>query len=811
MTLDPKFAVEKEKKRREREKKIKNKYKKAKERNEKILRTIRSIRQIPGQTLVDYLDSIAILIDKEDFEAAKAIAMATCQFKYKPEVAWEQATTMEELKAFARMADGAIKVKEARKSMSFNKNKARYGDDREADKHNKARINPSSSYEAVGLNAIEEICKDAGIGPKTTEKVCEDRKKTEKTEAQQEQITEETMRRDFPEMTDPEKYSEGYSGEICTIPTIQGKMVRAKPRIENAKMTKMIETAVKRLIAGEYIRPTESMWNNLIRPAPKPDGSVRLCMNMMALNDITEDEMQIMPRTEDSYDALQGQQWFTVLDLKDGYYQIHIKEEDKHKTAFTINSKKYEWNRMPMGFKNAPMIFQRIINKELKEWMNVNCMAYMDDIIVYGRTVEEHDRVLREILEQLSRKNLKINMDKMQLRKKQVKFLGMIVDGKGVTRPKEIREEIMNFKIPKDKKELQRFMGAVNYHRRCVINLAEKTAMLTELLKDKASMSEWTEAHTKRFKEIQDEVDQNVIRYHPDYNKQFFLETDASNTGVGAIFYQRGEHGEREIIKPISAKLTDAEKKWGITEKEVYAIVWAIKKLEHYLVGKKFKVITDHKAAEWLRTKEDFGNARIARWIETIQEFNFSIEYRKGEEMCEADALSRKYEEDVFENKEESKQIEIIKKAHEKVEHRGVDATEYEVRTEYTRWDGQREQIKKIITDCETCCRNKVKDKGGSEFIETSTVLEIVGTDILEVENTYILTIIDYYTRYAWAQVIPRKEGKRVADTLDALFRKSGAPRKIVADRGLEFANKWMEDLCIRREIKLHLISTYHH
>ncbi|KAI5178984.1 hypothetical protein PAEPH01_2586, partial [Pancytospora epiphaga] len=405
---------------------------------------------------------------------------------------------------------------------------------------------------------------------------------------------------------------------------------------------KMEETIAKLKRKG-YIRDSESKWNNMIRPVPKPNGSVRLCMNMMALNDITKDESQEIPNMDGIFDSLQGAEWLTVLDLKDEYFQILVNEEHKHKTAFTINGKRYEWNRMPMGFKNAPMIFQRIMNRELKKWINMNCNVYLDDIVVYGRTGEEHDRVLREILTKFRNIGLKINMDKIQLRKKEIKLLGMIVNGKGIRIPEEKQEEILNFNIPKTKKDIQRFLGAVNYHRRFINNITEKTAILSDILKDDRTMYDWTEEHTAKWRELQGEINKKVRRYHPDYAKEFILETDASDTGVGAILYQLNERNAREIIKPISAKPKNNEINWGITEKEVYAMVWAMEKLEQYLIEKKFRLITDHKADTWLKTKEDFGNPRIARWIERIQHFNFTIEYRDGDEMYEADALLRKY------------------------------------------------------------------------------------------------------------------------------------------------------------------------
>lgn len=151
---------------------------------------------------------------------------------------------------------------------------------------------------------------------------------------------------------------------------------------------------------------------------------------MMALNELVKKDEEEIPRMEEIVDGMQGNKWFSVIDLKERYFQIRIKEEDKHKMGFKINGKKYEWNRIPMGFKNSVAIFQRIMNYELREFIGKGCYVYMDDIIVYGRTKEEHNERLREILECLRKKRLKINVEKMQLCRNEMKGLGMIIDGK---------------------------------------------------------------------------------------------------------------------------------------------------------------------------------------------------------------------------------------------------------------------------------------------------------------------------------------------------------------------------------------------
>jgi hypothetical protein len=447
---------------------------------------------------------------------------------------------------------------------------------------------------------------------------------------------------------------------------------------------------------------------------------------------------------------------------------------------------------------------------ELKEWLGKGMLVYLDDIIIYAKTIEEHNKLIMALLNRLKQRKLKINPEKMQLCKNQVKLLGIIVDGDTVSMPEEMKVKIFEFKIPENKKDLQRFLGAVNYQRRFIDNLGEKTRILYDILKADRTMKDWTEEHTKAFKKIQAEANQEVKRFHPDYDKIMFLETDASNEGIGAILFQFDGKGNKQIIKPIAAKLKPAEINWGITEKEVYAIVWAVEKLEMYLVGKKFHIITDHKAAAWLRTKDDFGNKRIARWMERLEYFDFTIEYRKGDEMYEADALSRMFMKNEKTQMKEQ-QEKIIREQHEECGHRGVDVTEYAVRKNYTKWDNQKIHIKEVIDNCEICIRNKTKCKGGAVFVETERKMQKMGVDILEHKENYILVGIDYYTRFIFAAMIKTKSAESIVNILSYWFRTYGNPEEIIADKGLEFCNAKVEELCFNRNIKMHITATAHH
>jgi RNase H-like domain found in reverse transcriptase/Reverse transcriptase (RNA-dependent DNA polymerase) len=366
----------------------------------------------------------------------------------------------------------------------------------------------------------------------------------------------------------------------------------------------------------------------------------------MMLNDLAEKDSYALPEMRRIIEATAGSNFFTILDLKEGYYQIEILEEHKHKTAFEFEEKVYEWNGMVMGYKNAPMIFQRIMNKILGEKLGSGVQAYLDDIIIYAKTIEEHDELVKWVFEKLKKHNLKVNVKKVQFAQNSVKLLGVTVNGKDKT-PMEIkRNETLEFPRPRSVAELRRFLGLVGWFREFIPNFANLTKELYGGLSITKRHWEWSMEMEKSFIKVKTALREARGLRLPDYNKEFTLKTDASNTGLGAVLLQKDEGGRLVPIQWASKKLTATEERYGITEKEMLAIMWGMEKFSYELKGRTFHLITDHKALEQLRKKPEFENNRINRWVEKIQQFDFTIEYKKGEELVTADALSRLYEEE---------------------------------------------------------------------------------------------------------------------------------------------------------------------
>jgi Reverse transcriptase (RNA-dependent DNA polymerase) len=259
--------------------------------------------------------------------------------------------------------------------------------------------------------------------------------------------------------------------EKCRIDTEEGKTVVKRGQRIPQSLKEKVRKYLDSLEAKGIIRKSTSQWRNPIRAMEKPNGDIRLVSNLMALNDLAIKDTYKIPEMRRIIEATAGSEHITVLDLKEGYYQIEIVEEHKHKTAFEFEDKVYEWNGMVMGYKNAPMVFQRIMNTVLSDYIGKGIEIYLDDIIIHANNIENHDYLVRKVFERLKENNLKVNMKKVQFAQREVKLLGVTVNGKEKI-PIEIkRNEALEFPKPRCVSELRRFLGLAGWFREFIKDL----------------------------------------------------------------------------------------------------------------------------------------------------------------------------------------------------------------------------------------------------------------------------------------------------------------------------------------------------
>ncbi|GBN62197.1 Retrovirus-related Pol polyprotein from transposon 297, partial [Araneus ventricosus] len=396
---------------------------------------------------------------------------------------------------------------------------------------------------------------------------------------------------------------------------------------------------VKEMVDNGIIEESSGPWASPIVLVKKKDGSTRFCVDYRKLNEITKKDSYPLPRIDDTLDALNGSQWFTTLDLKSGYWQIEIRPEDREKTAFTTGQGLWQFKVMPFGLCNAPATFERLMETVLRGLSSEACLVYLDDIIIVGRTFEEHLNNLRKVFQRLQKANLKLNLKKCRFFQKEVTYLGHVISAEGVKTDPEKIKAVVDWPRPETVHDLRSFLGLCTYYRRFVKNFSTIAKPLHKLTEAKSNFN-WTEECEKSFNSLKQALTSSPILTYPRTDKDFILDTDASNEGIGAVLSQNIGNEER-VIAYFSKSLGKPERNYCVTRKELLAIVKSIEHFHHYLYGRKFLLRTDHASLRWLLNfKEPEG--QIARWIQRLQEYDFEIQHRKGTSHGNADALSRR-------------------------------------------------------------------------------------------------------------------------------------------------------------------------
>ncbi|KYO38188.1 hypothetical protein Y1Q_0007296 [Alligator mississippiensis] len=347
---------------------------------------------------------------------------------------------------------------------------------------------------------------------------------------------------------------------------------------------------------------------------------------------LREQAQKLVERIEDS-------RYISTLDLAKGYWHLPVAKEDRLKTAFGTPWGLNEFIRMPFGLHGAAATFQRLMDQILAPHAEY-AAAYIDDIVIYTRTWEQHKSTLRAILTELRHTGLTANPRKCALAQKETKYLGFLV-GRGMIKPLADKvETIHNFTAPQDCRQLQSFLGLTNYYRRFVPHFAELPTPLSEALKGrKTGAVRWTREMAQSFERLKMALCEDVIIHTPDFRKPFILQTDTSETAVGAVLTQEEEGSERPVTYA-SRKLLPAEKRYATIDHECLAIQWAVDHFRYYLMGREFKLITDHAPLKWLSTAKT-DNARITQWALALQPYKFYIIHWPRKTNTVADFLSR--------------------------------------------------------------------------------------------------------------------------------------------------------------------------
>ena len=403
-----------------------------------------------------------------------------------------------------------------------------------------------------------------------------------------------------------------------------------------------VEKQIKQLLDLNIIRPSQSPWAAGIVLAPKPDGSWRFCVDYRELNNRTTKDSYPLPRVDDYLHALEQNRWFSLMDLTSGFWQIPMHEEDAAKTAFLSHVGLFEWTRMPMGPCNSPAVFQRVMDLAFGGMKWRNLLVYMDDILVMSPTFEDHLNDLRETFTRLKDLGMTVKPSKCHFACGEIKYLGHLITEQGIRVNPEKTKAITEMEWPNSSDNMKSFLGLVSYYRdfihRCS-TICEPLRLLTLQPPADYPLSP-NEKQLSAFNALKQALTkEDAVLMKPDFSKRFYLQTDASKVGLGAVLSQKDDQGKDRVISYASRTLQKAERPWHSHELEALAAIWACELFRPYLVGREFTLQTDNSAVKWLLAQTKPG--RLQRWILRIQEFQFTTEHRPGTENGNADGPSR--------------------------------------------------------------------------------------------------------------------------------------------------------------------------
>ncbi|KAG1934059.1 retrotransposable element [Pimephales promelas] len=630
----------------------------------------------------------------------------------------------------------------------------------------------------------------------------------------------------------------------------------------------------KRKALEKYL--SESLNAGLIAPSTSPagagfffvkkkDGSLRPCIDYRGLNAITVKNRYPLPLMSSAFEILQGAQFFTKLDLRNAYHLIRVKEGDEWKTAFNTPLGHFEYRVLPFGLVNAPAVFQALINDVLRDMLNLFVFVYLDDILIFSPTLQVHVQHVRQVLQRLLENRLFVKAEKCTFHAPTVTFLGSVISAQGISMdPVKVRA-VIDWPILESRVALQRFLGFANFYRRFIRGFSQIAAPLTALTSVKSQFS-WTVAAQAAFERLKFLFSSAPILITPDLERQFIVEVDASEVGVGAILSQRSPVDER--IHPcafFSHRLTPAERNYDVGNRELLAIRLALGEWRHWLEGSvvPFIVWTDHKNLEYIRSAKRL-NARQARWSLYFTRFDFTISFRPGSKNQKPDALSRQFPSPETMPTEEgilpqgvivgaaiwgierlvkrtlshtrtprlcpkgllfvppSARRAVIQWGHSSklFVHPGVRGTIAAVKQRFW-WPSRERDIRRFIASCSICAQTKGSNRPPAGFLRPLPVpsrpwaqiaLDFITGLPLSRGNQVILTVIDRFSKAAHFVPLPKlPSAKETAQVVvDHVFRIHGLPENVVSDRGPQFSSLFWKEFCRLIGASVSLSSGYH-
>ncbi|KAC9469347.1 hypothetical protein E3N88_45779 [Mikania micrantha] len=384
-----------------------------------------------------------------------------------------------------------------------------------------------------------------------------------------------------------------------------------------------LSNQLQELLDKGFIRPSFSPWGAPVLFVKKKDGSFRMCIDYRGLNKVTIKNRYPLPRIDDLFDQLQGSSYNSKIDLRSGYHQLRIQEDNISKTPFRTRYGHYEFLVMPFGLTNTPAVFMDLMNRVCKPYLDKFVIVFIDDILIYSNNQEEHAKHLSLVMELLKNEELYVKFSKCDFWIREVQFLGHLVNEKGIHVDPAKIEAIKNWEAPKTPTEVRQFLGLAGYYKRFIEGFSKISQSLTSLThKDKKFY--WGERQEAALNLLKQKLCTAPILSLPEGCDDFVVYCDASKQGLGCVLMQC-----EKVIAYASRQLNVHEKNYTIHDLELGAVVFALKIWRHYLYGTKCTIFTDHKSLQHIFDRKEL-NMRQRRWVELIGDYDCAIKYHPG-------------------------------------------------------------------------------------------------------------------------------------------------------------------------------------
>jgi transposase InsO family protein len=431
------------------------------------------------------------------------------------------------------------------------------------------------------------------------------------------------------------------------IDTGQNRPVYTTPYRRSPKDHEILTEQTLKLLNQNTIESSTSPWCSPVVLVKKKDGGTRFCVDYRKLNDITVKDSFPLPRIDDIFDQLSQSIYFTKLDFKNGYFQIPLAPADRPKTAFSTRDNHYQFTVLPQGVKNGPPTFQRIVNQILGPARWKYCLAYIDDILIFSQTLDDHILHLNEVFQLLHSFNFRLSVEKCTIAAEHIDYLGHHIH-RGQIRPSiDNVRDLLESPVPSTPQEIFRFVKAAEYFRKFIPNFSRLAAPLYQYspssnnLTTVSSSIPLTLSPTEQaaYDQLKHILSTDLVLQLPNYDLPFKIQTDASQIGIGAVLLQTYSEGDRPVCY-LSKKFSPTQQRWAVIEQECYAIVVAIEQWRHYLHGRHFTIESDHKPLESFTIKSQL-NDKCERWRLKLQSYDFTVRHISGASNTMADFLSR--------------------------------------------------------------------------------------------------------------------------------------------------------------------------